>query len=539
MQRDAAMIAKLVARAVERVRAGEPERGSLVMAILVALIGIGLTAVLLPIVIMSTRSTVFDQSRVREINAAEAGTAVALGLIRSASDAAGNGVLTKLPCTTDGPITGTVAGSAADLSYSVRIAYYTENPLGKAADWLAVYDGTNAGHGMRCATGAGTYYPPTGEQVPSFVQVTSTGTDSRSSRTLRSIYVVKTTNANVAGGTIYVFPSGAQAYCMDAGSAQPVAGVAMKIQPCVVPPVQQQAWSYDKDLSIRLVSSVTSAYPNGLCLSSPPSKPQQYAGDPIMLQPCAGGGNAPWYQKWSVNNVSHLEGARSDLTNTDGLCIDVAAQAAGKALTLQSCYGGVTDSRQTWVPSPDVGAGMAGAANDQIVNFQQFGRCMDVTDTDVTKGFLIAYTCKQNPDPTKVLWNQKFSYDSTTKQLVTNNGSPYCLTSPRTAYDSTVPGPYVTLTACNGTIPPGTQWTQYGGTDTDGNPLPPLVKYTVQDDTGLCLSLTTGTQDAYNGQYSKVIVEACDGSLLQKWNASADVQAPALQNIQEIIGSGG
>lgn len=529
---------RFVGRARVRMRASDPERGSLTMAILVALIGVGIAAMLLPIVITQTRTTSFDHSRVREVNAAEAGIDVALGLIRAASDSSGNGVLAKLPCTVSGPITGTVAGAAADLTYTVRIGYYAENPLGKPADWLAMYETDNGGHGMRCATGAGTYYPPTGEQVPSFVRIVSQGKDARSSRTLSSIYVVKTTNANVSGGTIYVFPSGGQTYCMDAGSAQPVAGVTVRVQPCAVPVAQQQAWSYGADLSIHLVSSVTSAYPNGLCLSTPPTASQQNAGDAITLQPCATDGNAPWYQKWSINNASHLEGARRDLTNTDGLCINVASQASGQPLSLQTCYGGVTDAKQTWVPSPDVGAGMAGAPNDQIVNFQQFGRCMDVTDTDVNKGFLIAYTCKQNPDPSKVLWNQKFRYDSTTKQWVTNNGSPYCLTSPRTAYNSATPGPYVTLTACNGTIPPGTQWTQYGGTDADGNPLPPLTKYTIQDESGYCLSLTTGTADAYNGQYSKVIVEACNGSMLQKWNASPDVKVPALQNIQEIGKSG-
>ena len=529
---------RLIAWTRARMRTGESERGSLAMAMLVAIIGAGIAAMLLPMVITQTHTTTFDHSRVREISAAEAGIDVALGLIRSSSDASGNGVLSKLPCTVSGPITGTVVGAAADLSYTVQIGYYTENPLGKPADWLAMYDPSNSGHGMRCAAGAGTYYPPTGEQVPSFVRITSQGDDGRSSRTLSSVYIVKTTNANVSGGTIYVFPSGSQNYCMDAGSAQPVAGITVRVQPCAVPVAQQQAWSYGADLAIHLVSSVTSAYPNGLCLSSPPTGSQQNVGDAITLQPCATEGNAPWYQKWSVDNVSHLQGARKDLTNTDGLCINVASQASGQALSLQTCAGGVTDSMQTWVPSPDVGAGMAGAANDQIVNFQQFGRCMDVTDTDVNKGFLIAYTCKQNPDPTKVLWNQKFAYNSTTHQLVTNNGSPYCLTSPLTAYNSATPGPYVTLTACNGTVPPGTQWTQYGGTDSDGNPLPPLTKYTVQDEKGYCLSLTTGTADAYNGQYSKVIVEACNGSTLQKWNASPDVQAPALQNIQEIGKSG-
>ena len=49
--------------------------------------------------------------------------------------------------------------------------------------------------------------------------------DSRGSRTLQSTYFVRTTNANVSGGTIFLYPAGSTNYCMDAGSARPIAGV--------------------------------------------------------------------------------------------------------------------------------------------------------------------------------------------------------------------------------------------------------------------------------------------------------------------------
>jgi len=533
-----AMLARLRARAA----ADGTDSGSLAMALLVSVVAAGLAALLVPLVITQTHTTTFDDSRARELNAAEAGTDVALGLIRSATDSTGAGKVTALPCTTGSGASGMVAGADTGLTYRVKIAYYTDNPLGQSSSWLATYTPSNGGHGMICSSGKGTYYPPTKEDVPSYVLITSTGSDSRGSRTLQSTYFVRTTDANVAGGTIYVFPpSGATTlYCMDAGSARPIAGVTVQLQPCAKPVIQQQAWSYNTDLSIQLVSSVTSTYPNGLCLSAMSSGgTSQAAGNPITLQPCAEVGSAPWSQMWSVDNNAHLEGTKPGYASTpsqsgmDGLCINAASQGAGVSLSLASCAGTVTDSKQTWVPSPDVGAGMAGAANAQVVNFQQFGRCIDVTNQDVNAGFLIAYTCKQDPNPSTVAWNQKFALNSYGEWVTTTGGTNYCLTSPQKPYAGST-GPWVTVTPCPATPTAAVTWTQYGATDSDGNPEPQLDKYTVQDASGYCLSLTTDTSVAYNGQYSKVIVAACDGSTLQKWNASADIQTPALKNLMEI-----
>ena len=539
----------LLSRLRARATGDDPDSGSLAMALLVSVVAAGLAALLVPLVIVQTGTTRFDDSRARELNAAEAGMDVALGLIRSATDSTGAGKVTGLPCTSGTGASGTVAGADAGLTYRVTVAYYTENPLGQSASWLATYTPSNGGHGMICSSGKGTYYPPTKEDVPSYALITSTGSDSRGSRTLQSTYFVRTTDANVAGGTIYVFPpdGAATQYCMDAGSARPIAGVTVQLQPCAKPVVQQQAWAYNTDLSIRLVSSVTSTYPNGLCLSAMTSDGSaQAAGNAITLQPCAETGSAPWSQMWSVDNSAHLEGAKTDKSDLDGLCINASSQGAGVPLALATCAGGVTDTKQTWVPSPDVGAGMAGAANSQMVNFQQFGRCIDVTNQSVTgtlsgtpggNNFLIAYTCKQNPNPSKVAWNQKFVPNSSGEWVTTTGGNNYCLTSPLATYvDSN--GPWVTVTPCPATATAAVTWTQYGATDADGNPEPQLDKYTVQDAKGNCLSLTTDTAVAYNGQYSKVIVEPCDGSTLQKWNASADIQTPALKNLMEISSTG-
>ena len=66
------------------------------------------------------------------------------------------------------------------------------------------------------------------------------------------------------------------------------------------------------------------------------------------------------------------------------------------------------DNIKDLAPDAAVGAGAAGASSGQLVNFNQFGRCLDVTNQDVTSAYLIAWPCKQAPDPTNVAWNQRW-----------------------------------------------------------------------------------------------------------------------------------
>lgn len=514
------------------------DTGSLSMAMLVVMIGVLIVSLLVPVVAGRIHAASWATSRAREVSAAEAGIEVGAGQVRSAiSSSTGAGQVSKLPCApSSAPLTGTVAGDPG-LTYRTTIAYYTQNPLGQSTDWLGASTGaTDTVHmGMLCSSGSGTYFPPTREVVPSYVMVTSTGKDGRATRTLRATYFVQTSNANVAGGTIYVFPTTTTNFCLDAGNPQPVVGTAITIQPCQKPVVQQQAWAYNADLSITLVSTVTGANPNGLCVTS------NGQGAQLTLTQCAEVPDAPAKQQWSVDSSSHLQGSQASPKppGLNGLCIQVSSQNAGIKPILATCAGGVTDTKQTWVPSPDVGAGMAGPDHDQVVNFQQFGRCLDDTDWDPAKAFLIAYTCKQNPDPTQVGWNEQFSYSATTKlwtMIDSANGARYCLKSPLQRYTGPTSGAYyVTLASCpTGAVPAALQWTQYPGTDSDGNSLPPLQKFTVQDYNGNCLSLTTGTADVYNGQYSKVIVAQCDGTTLQKWNAIPDTRDPLLGDLREL-----
>lgn len=537
----------LVRRARALHAADARERGSMPMLLLVILVGLAFGALLIPMVITQDQTTRYDNSRTHSLHAAQAGMDTALGLVRSATAADGTGDPSKLPC---GPLSGT-SDDGSPATYSVAVAYYTADPGPHYADtdWLA-------GHKMICVKGYGTYDPVTAGSVPSFVLLTASGSDgpalngSVPGRTLQSTYVVKTTNTTTAGGIVRIFPSGNEANCMDAG-AQPQPGTVVIMSSCDQNS-PAQLWSYNSDLSIQLVSSVTNpkatttVQGNGLCLDS--ASPHTN-GRTVTLQWCAAqvkddnsvprSTAAPWNQQWSSDDNAHFRGAKPDQSNTDNFCLQF--NGPGKPMTLQGCAGSVTDPAQAWVPSPKVGSGAAGvsdatdrsllSAEHQLVNYQQFGRCLDVTGQSVTSPFLIAYSCKQNPSPSQVSWNQKWAFNAKGQWVTKQNGS-FCLTSPE------ADGGYVSLVACPATSTAATTWTTNLTTSTTtGAELAYRDKFTVVSKAGLCLSLAPST-DLLNGQYYKVTVNTCDGSTRQKWNALPDTQKPQLQDSRELPYSG-
>lgn len=552
------------------------DRGSMTMALLVGVIGSGIAAILIPMLVMQIGSTSFDNSRAREMNAAEAGTSIGVGLIRSAIDGDGNGVVADLPCTSS-PLTGTVDSSAGTLTYRVRINYYTQNPVDQTEDWLAKYSPAGQGHGMLCSQNAGTYYPANAPdndsgkalQVPSWAVITSTGSDSRGQRTMRSIYTVQTTNANIAGGTLRLFGT---SRCLDAGLAAGAVGYNVTASPCAGDPTDNspaspaQAWVYRSDLTIQLVSSVTQSRPNGLCLDARygmSTTSPQTAGDPVQLQGCGDLGSPPWYQQWSINGNGAFQGAAPPPpAGLGAYCIEASTSVA--QLALGGCGGGSSDPTHTWVPSPDVGSGMAGPDTNQFVNFQNPSYCMDVTNESVTSTstkpggdqFLIAYSCKQDPDPCQVRWNQQFTMVG--NHMVTyNNGNagscnvrkndPYCLYAPSS------PTGFPTVVSCTAPHLDTSRltWTHYGATDSDGNPLTRYKYAIVNSDgsppvdgvngaptdgvgSGLCLSMNGDPAVAFLQVWPKLVVAPCDGTKLQMWNGAPDTQPPTLTHFGEV-----
>ena len=547
------------------------DRGSIPMLMLVMIVSTALGGVLLTSIIRQTHTTRFDQTRVRALHAAQTGIDLVLGQVRAAIDPTKptTGDAGRLPC---GPWSG-AADSAGTATYAVSIDYYTANPPRAPQPGHTV--DRPGGSGEMLCTSAGPYDPTETTRTPRYALITSHGSDGAAvngasqGRTIQTTYVFKVNDVNISGGQIRIFPAGSTQWCMDAGPA-PAAGTSITLQPCSTsnPPISEQVWAYRSDLSIELVSSATPGSA-GLCIDTSPRS--HAAGDAVVLKPCTVPDAAvcapgytpttfaaafpgktcavsPYDQQWSVDDNAHLRGASSDQTDTDGYCIEAASQTAGTALVLEPCAGGVTDTAQTWIPSPTTGAGMAGAGNTQLVNYKQFATCLDVTGQDPEATYLILYTCKQNPNPAKVAWNQKFTPSpalakAPTQVLLeaTAGGITYCLDSPRTA------GGYPVLaTPCPSSVSAaagsGFVWTvaQRYSDSAGTEELPYAERYTIKDASSTPLCLGPGANsDLHNGQYYKAIVAACDGSTGQKWNADASLDTATLTDTHEIGTSGG
>ena len=100
------------------------------VVVVVMIVGMGLAALMTPLVLGQSSSTGHTDSRVQALQTAETGVNAALGLIRSASaDGGTTGASTALPCYSVGsPLTGTqTPGSASQ--YKVSLTYFTSDPL--------------------------------------------------------------------------------------------------------------------------------------------------------------------------------------------------------------------------------------------------------------------------------------------------------------------------------------------------------------------------------------------------------------------------
>jgi hypothetical protein len=495
------------------------DNGSIAIALLLTLVGMTLSALLVPMVLTQISSTRTDVQRVRALHAAQAGLDVALGHIRAANDGIGNGTLGALPC---GPLAGNVGPGTA--RYSVTIAYV------EVDETTAIACNTGFGQGVL--------------KTPAYALLVSTGTDRPSGpgaantvRQLRATYIFRTTNQNIDGGLIHVYQTAtSNDMCMDAGSSSPAAGTGLQMRPCT-PGSDDQKFAYNTNLTLVLVASRTVGNPLGMCLDA--GKPH-LTGNVVQFRLCAAT-TAP-QQQWSINDNGNFEGT-TDGNTLDGYCFNV--QIADQDLSpvilgttgAGKCHQGY-DNIETFSAEASVGAGAANAASGQLVNFNQFGRCIDVTETNVNYGYLIVWPCKQAPDPANVLWNQKWALPIINPTTASGTGpittkpaaGLYCLQSPT----STAPGDYVRVFICPpGPTPAAMNWTVYTDTGIYAK------SYQVTDSAGYCLSTTDPNAkppDLYpqGQQISKLIVADCDGSTAQKWNAPPSIlQSVPLKDIGE------
>jgi hypothetical protein len=298
----------------------------------------------------------------------------------------------------------------------------------------------------------------------------------------------------------------------------------------------------------------------------------------LSFEPCPPSSDIKTYPtspvfQWSLDGSSRFEATKSNQTVDSSYCVDMNANTVGSNVFLGSC----TTNSQTniWRSSPAVGAGMAGDNTNQLVNYAQFSRCLDVTGQSLTATYMIAWFCKQAPN--KVIdWNQQWFHppvcaktdgtctDDTTcgitsticamgnitisqKTTVTNGkatiGTPiYCLKSPL----STASNAYATVVACpNGSSDAsvkapdtgtGLMWTVYHDTGVYAS------SYRIMDTAKNCLTptdLNAVPKDVHTDGTSKVKVAACASNELQKWDAPPNIsKATPLTDLRECPTTG-
>jgi Tfp pilus assembly protein PilX len=207
------------------------------------------------------------------------------------------------------------------------------------------------------------------------------------------------------------------------------------------------------------------------------------------------------HEKWSYNDSGRFEALKSDGTALSGLCVVGSTPTiSGGPLVISSCG-------MEWRPDAAVGAGAAGAATQQLINYSQYGRCLDVTGQNVNATWMIAYPCKQDPSH-PVTWNQRFVWDSAGTHVLrtTTPSGLYCLTDPGTI------GGLVVIQVC---AAGRTDQVWMMNVDTGNR----TTSYTVVSAAGRCLDLGAPRGSGGVTQWSSIVVDVCDGTLEQKWNA--------------------
>ena len=489
---------------------------AMLTVIMLIMVCAAISVLMLGVVVAQVKPTVFEAKNTRTISAAEAGISAALSQFRSALGApdpisgAVYGDPRLLPCT----VTGTVGGTSTTLRYDVAVTYFTQSPANKDATWRA----SNA---MTCVNGSGV---PT---APSFALLTAVGSDSAvggyaatvGNRTLESVYTFQVINNTVDGGTIYTFGDG---FCLQADGQ--TAGSTISYVPATDcrDDAPSRMWAYGTDYKIHL--AVTDLSGTKLCITGA-------GGVTVTLQDCSQS-SLNYKQLFSWEGGARWRGENSSVTNYSSECLGTGDSSLSDLTGYKLKITTNCASDAAWGsfdPDARVGAGPAGFATHQIVNFLEFGRCMDVTNEQVSSTFMISYPCKQDPSGGSLLaWNHKWYYaeptprvGSTTTTLSVNNGSVYCLTTSDLA---TSPA-YPTMTPCNTGSPTANQtWTRTAQADTYAN------SWTFKDRYGRCISLG----DKYNGSWSKLLMATCSGGPEQKWNAPPTAQKATLDNFKEL-----
>ncbi len=488
---------------VPRPRRRNDDTGSLPLAMLLLIVGTGLAAVLSSLVVNQLTVTRADMRRLHALNAAHTGLEVALARIRGAQDTDGAGDTAKLPCTVSAPVAGNRSGA-----YEVRVSYLTTDPRDRPPAWIDQ-------HQLPCAQG------PTA--VPRFAVLRATGWDQPDgvSRLLHATYIFSSRiTGNSPGGPVRQYLT---SLCMDAGVANAPPHTVVQLLPCQAGS-ERQRFIYNGSLN---VVHVTASYPQGLCLDAPST-----VDAPVRLEPCRN--PAVPTQQWSYNDARNFEGT-SDGQTLNGFCFNAVqgalriAQATmvnGYATGSSACRRAAVDSVQSFAPDRAVGAGAAGPDSRQLVNYEEFGRCLDADSYDMSLPAIV-YPCKQAPDPSAVGWNQRWTAPAPGRAgllyLTDDDGTRHCLAPPpagaadlRLSFEQCPAGP-----------PPGRlTWLMRGRTNLLEN------SYRVEDHLGRCLA-SAPDRPRHTNLANWAVVATCDADKIQKWNAEPRTMGAALTNIAE------
>jgi hypothetical protein len=252
-------------------------------------------------------------------------------------------------------------------------------------------------------------------------------------------------------------------------------------------------------------------------------------------------------QQWVANGHANFEGVYNKAH--DNFCFNVEfPDTSGSGVILESDADGDCnnehDNIETFMPKPEVGAGAAGASSKQLVNYQQFGRCMDVPHggTYNWTAPMISWPCKQSPDPSVLpAWNEVWYLPTITAPATSASGkinakngtSTYCLQGPAS---KTAPDQHVILAQTCGSGANQT-WTVYGETHDEN------TRYHIVNNYGYCLAPSVAATDGYydwatgntNNDISNILVQACSNTAGQKWNAPPlPVDSIPLKDLDEI-----
>lgn len=501
----------------------DPESGmALLTAVMLIMIVGALSVLMLGLIVSQVQPTMFNAKNSRTIVAAEAGIDAALSQMRSATsvDAITKKVLGNpalLPCTVQGNLDAT----SPDLEYDVTLTYFDEDPKGRDSAWRSA-------NALTCVGGL--------KVAPAFAVISSEGLDAgvpgrattSGDRRLETVYTFQIENNNIDGGAIYSYGN---AFCLQADGQTAGSKISYVASDLCRTDDPRRLWSWKDDYKIHLaITDLEGGAP--LCVTGRPASDGKAVD--ATLQLCAGAPAATSNQLFSWHGGALWKVQNAANTDYSPYCLGTGSSStpnpAGRKLMVGQCTNNIVWS--SFDPDARVGAAKASADTHQIVNFLEFGRCFDVTDTDVNKSFMIVYPCKQDPSSAggKLDWNHMWFYDepvnkkgATAKQniYVLQNKSTtkkYCLKTPsRTASPA-----YVTLTtSCSGA---DVEWTRNADTGSY------FDSWTLVDRYDRCASIGPKW-----GSWSTIVVTTCTGEPAQKWNAPPTAQTASLDDYQELI----